>query len=65
MPIDTFWTVRDLMSECDYGFSDGASTGELNDVFKKIFKKLAPFAIYENDRVWLYKKAGITTAGGS
>lgn len=54
MPIEAFWAVRDLIQKADYLIATSHETQSVNDIYKKIFKKVAPHAVSESDRTWLY-----------
>lgn len=54
MPIEAFWLVRDLILKADYLISTSHETESVGDIYKKIYKKMAPYAVNEGDRTWLY-----------
>lgn len=55
MPIRAYWGAKDLLVQADYLSAHGAEVVELQDVFKKVFRHLAPYAVFEKDRLWLIK----------
>ena len=57
MPIDTFWEVRDLIQKADYLISANGDPAMIQELYKKVYKKLAPFAVAEADRDTLYGKS--------
>ena len=58
MPVEAFWAVRDLVQEADYLVSTGHETASVGDIYRKIFKIVAPHAVSEPDRIWLYDGGG-------
>lgn len=58
MPVESYWEVRDLLEQADYLISSNADPITVQEVYKKIYKRVAPWAITEQDRQSLYSKFG-------
>ncbi len=57
MPLETYWQAKNLLKDADYLLSEGQHISDVNDVYKKFFKKVAPYASLEKDRLRLYARA--------
>ena len=57
-PIETFWKIEQSIKDADFLLANGKEQLEINDLYKKIYKECAPFAVSEKDRIWLYQKIG-------
>ncbi|MFW7382060.1 MAG: hypothetical protein ACOH5I_24860 [Oligoflexus sp.] len=56
MPIREFWGLSEQIKTIHYMVSANESTTEVATAYKKLMKSSAPFAVREEDRVWLYDK---------
>jgi hypothetical protein len=57
LPIDIFWQAEALLKKADYLIAAGDHPVDILQIYKKIFKKVAPYAALEKDRLKLYEKA--------
>lgn len=57
LPIKVFWEVEELMKTMDYLIASNEDPIIINDSVLKIYKKVAPYAVNEKDRIFLYGKA--------
>lgn len=57
MPIETFWKIEKMLKEADYLIATGNEKVSVQETYKKIITAVAPYAVSEKDRVWLYDKA--------
>ena len=56
MPIKVFWQIKKQIIHLDYLNSSAATPSEISEVFRTIFKLIAPYAASEKDRDWLYEQ---------
>jgi hypothetical protein len=57
LPIKDFWELEELMKSMDYLIASNEDPILVNETVQKIFKKVAPYAVNEKDRIFLYAKA--------
>jgi len=57
MPVDKYWEVEELIKTLIYLSANSDDSVKVQELLKKIHKILAPFAISEKDRVFLYEQA--------
>ena len=57
MPVQSFWEVRELLESSDYMIASRADAVAIQEVYKKVFKMLAPWAVVEVQRTFLYQKS--------
>ena len=56
LPIETYWESCDILKELEYMIVSSEETIDIKEKYKKFFKRIAPYAIVEKDRIWLYEK---------
>lgn len=57
LPIELYWESLDLIKRLEYLISSGEEPIDIKELYRKFFKSIAPYAIIEKDRNWLYEKA--------
>lgn len=57
MPIRDFWESEKLLKEADYLIASSESGADVKELYRKFFKVVAPYAIDEKDKTWLYERA--------
>lgn len=57
LPIKVFWEVEEMMKTMDYQIASNEDPILINETVTKIYKKVAPYAVSEKDRAFLYGKA--------
>lgn len=57
MSLEAFWKITDLIKEADYLMSSKEQMADIQAIYKSVFKTAGPYAIYENDRLWLLKRS--------
>jgi hypothetical protein len=56
LPLDVYWEVTELLRSVDYMVSINEPAAKVNELYMKVFRKVAPFAINDKDRTWFYDK---------
>lgn len=56
MPIKLFWDVEKLLKQIDYSIAAGEDPVLINELYRKVYTKVAKYAVTEKDRVFLYDK---------
>ena len=56
MPIKLFWDVEKLLKQIDYAIAAGEDPVLINELCRKVYTKVAKYAVSEKDRVFLYDK---------
>lgn len=57
LPLKIFWEVEELLKTMDYLIASNEDPLLVTDSTKKVFKKVAPYAVHEKDRTFLHEKA--------
>lgn len=58
LPVDKYWEIEELLKDNQYLQSNTDETVRSQELVKSVFKLLAPYAVMEKDRVYLYEQAG-------
>ena len=58
MPLDAYWEINRLLHKADYLMASQEQTTDIQEIYRQVFKEAAPYAVSENDRNWLFKRAG-------
>ena len=56
MPIRVFWQVKDVLRRIDYHYASQEHPLVIQETLRQIFRLIAPYAIFEKDRVWLHEQ---------
>lgn len=65
MPLDIYWDVGKLINLADYLVAGEEHQADVHEIYKKIFRKAAPFAVFETDRLWLYQHSHHQSSGAA
>jgi len=57
MPIDEFWKSEKILKEADYLIASSESGADVRELYRRFFKLMAPWAVEEKDKTWLYDRA--------
>lgn len=57
IPLRTFWELEKMIEAFVYLVSTGEDKAGIEQSYKSILKKCAPFAIKEVERQWLHEKS--------
>lgn len=57
MPIKLFWDLELLLKRIDYMVASGEDPVLINETHRKVYTKVAKYAVSEKDRIFLYDKA--------
>ena len=57
MPIKVYWDIQELLKAAAYLLASQEHMADVQEVYRQVFKKAAPCAIYESDRTWLLKRS--------
>lgn len=57
MPLVKYWQIEKWIKKANYIASTGESSAEVLEVYKKVFRLCAEYAVREQERKWLYDKA--------
>ena len=63
LPLGVYWQISDLLAKADYLVSSDEHAADVHELYKKVFRQTAPYAVFENDRVWLYQHASQSGTG--
>lgn len=55
MPLDVFWEINELLRIANYLLASDEQMADIHEIYKTIFRKAAPYAVFETDRSWLYQ----------
>lgn len=55
MPLDVYWEISELLRLSNYLYASDEQMADIHEIYKEIFRKSAPHAVFENDRTWLYQ----------
>lgn len=58
LPLELFWELKRLVKKADFLLASQEQTTDIQDIYRSLFKKAAPFATKEVSRAWLYKRSG-------
>ena len=56
LPIRDFWSLSSQIKNIHYMVASNESKTEVASAYKKLMKTSAPFAVKEEDRLWLYER---------
>lgn len=62
MPIKLFWDIQQILKQIDYSVASGEDPVLITELYRKVYTKVAKYAVTEKDRVFLYEKI---LSGGS
>lgn len=57
MPLETFIEIRDMLEQTDYMMSANENQTDIQEIYRRVYKKAAPYAVMEKDRSLLYARA--------
>lgn len=57
MPITVYWQLNSLLEKANFMTSSNDDTTDIQEIYRKVFKQSAPYAVIENDRLWLIKRS--------
>ncbi|MEZ4741645.1 MAG: hypothetical protein R3B45_04235 [Bdellovibrionota bacterium] len=57
IPIRDYWQSQDLLKHADFLVANSENIAEVREVYRRFFKLVAPYAISEKDKIWLYERA--------
>lgn len=61
MPVQIFWTVKELLRQADYMLASGEDQSAINEIYRQIFDEIKAYAISEKERQWLYDRSNSNT----
>ncbi len=64
MPIKLFWDIEQLLKRIDYLVASGEDPVLINEIYRKVYVKVAKYAVHEKDRIFLYDKVASSNSGG-
>lgn len=56
VPLDVLWKGQDILKHAEYLQSIGEEQSRILDTYKTLLKLMAPYAVLEKDRLWLYEQ---------
>jgi hypothetical protein len=59
MPIQVFWDSEKLLKEADYLIASSEPKVSVNEVYRRFFKIVAPYATDEKSKTLLFEKSGL------
>ena len=64
MPVDVFIEVRDMLEKTDYMIASSDNLADIHEIYRKVYRKAAPYAVMEKDRAILYERARSSYGSG-
>ncbi|MFK7872048.1 MAG: hypothetical protein AB8C84_02605 [Oligoflexales bacterium] len=61
IPLDVFWEMQETIEKINYLKATHVPASDIKERYRKVFKIAAPYALFEIDRLWLYKESGSTS----
>jgi hypothetical protein len=58
LPIRTFWESEKILKHADYLVASAEDNLEVRECYTKLLRLVAPYAINEKDRNWIYERIG-------
>jgi hypothetical protein len=56
MPLDVYWEIHEILKSIDYLVSTNEPAAKINDIYVKVFRKVAQYAVTDKDRTWFYER---------
>ncbi|MDD9950816.1 MAG: hypothetical protein OXT67_04550 [Zetaproteobacteria bacterium] len=57
MPINVYWQALDEIRRADYLIVSGEPQADTTEIYRKIFRILRPYTVYEVDRTYLIRNS--------
>ena len=61
MPLTVYWNLQEIFREYGYVLASQENPSDVQEIIRKIFKKMVAYVISERDRVWLIKRILLPT----
>lgn len=56
IPLRTYWESERLLKQADYLIASAEENSEIREYYARLLRLVAPYAINEKDRTWLYER---------
>ncbi|NRA44206.1 MAG: hypothetical protein HRU09_04520 [Oligoflexales bacterium] len=57
MPLQEYWKLLDLLQKADFLLASKEQMADIQAIYRRVFKLVAPYAVFETDRLWLVKRS--------
>ena len=57
MPLQEYWKLLDLIKKADFLLASKEQMADIQAIYRRIFKLVAPYSVFETDRLWLVKRS--------
>lgn len=57
LPLQEYWKLLELLKKADFLLASKEQMADIQAIYRRVFKLVAPFAVFETDRAWLVKRS--------
>lgn len=56
IPLDVLWQGQEILKRAEYLQSIGEEQSKVLETYQSLLKLMAPYAVLEKDRLWIYEQ---------